>query len=82
MPKDIQDPKTVTNLLTGVTYTPDDLTKAFALCRKGISTKEGLLYAGGELIDLPMADLVAMVRGEQCAERLVTRLEGEQNGHR
>lgn len=72
---------TITNILTGVTYTQIDLANATALCRKGVSTKDGLLYAGGELIELPLADLVAMLKGEQCAERLVKRLEGQQHAN-
>lgn len=41
-----------------------------------ISSKDGLLYRHGTIIDLPEADIVARLYGYLCAERLVQALAG------
>jgi hypothetical protein len=41
-----------------------------------IYTKDGLLWRNGQIIELPLADLVAREHGHDCAERFVKHLEG------
>lgn len=40
-----------------------------------VTTKDGLLWMGGEIIRLPWADMVANARGFLCAEDLVKALD-------
>lgn len=40
-----------------------------------ITTKKGLLWRDGRLIELPEADRVAIAHGYMCAERMVKALE-------
>ncbi len=42
-----------------------------------ITTKDGLLYRGGKIIELPEADKVAREHGFECAEAMVKALEKE-----
>jgi len=51
---------------------------AIDACRilsEGITTNGGLLWHNGKIIELPMADIVAAVRGFHCAEQFVRHLE-------
>jgi hypothetical protein len=40
-----------------------------------ITTANGLLYRGGQVIHLPEADDVALAHGHHCAEAMVRALE-------
>lgn len=42
-----------------------------------ITTKDGLLYREGQIIDLPEVDVVAQNNGFMCAERMVKYLESK-----
>jgi hypothetical protein len=45
-----------------------------------ITTKDGLLWRDGKIIDLPEADKVASEHGYDCAEQFVRALEGKSSG--
>lgn len=43
--------------------------------KMGITTKDGLLYRDGQMLELPEANEVARAHGHHCAEQFVRALE-------